>query len=224
MNLREYLDTMNKTCCQDDCDFKNKKEIEIAKIPPPNEIAAVLISQDPTVDWAYKCLKSEREENTRRKLLFASAIPLFSITKILIFMRRGNLAKDDDEKHLFDMIFQKTYWTHLHKCFTDKRGKESIKFKPKNAKKCADTWLEKELDLAISEGAKFVIALGDRVKSWVETWNRSKGLEVISLPHPSGQNNVIWYRSKKNKYKKTIRETEEQIRRLLKLSKEVEGY
>ena len=46
-----------------------------------------------------------------------------------------------------------------------------------------------------------------------------KGIEIINLPHPSGQNNRIWYRSKKDKYEKKIEETDREIRKLIELCK-----
>ena len=37
--------------------------------------------------------------------------------RVLQFM--GDRINDNDKQCLFDTTFQKVYWTHLHKCFTD---------------------------------------------------------------------------------------------------------
>ncbi|KPL03388.1 MAG: hypothetical protein AMJ73_07330 [candidate division Zixibacteria bacterium SM1_73] len=122
MTLIEYLNAVNKNRCPPDCEFKSKKDIEPALVPlPPDEILGIIVSRDPTVDWLYKYLKSENDENTRRKMLFASAIPLSLMTKVAIFMR-GDKNFKNKETRLFDAIFHKVYWTHLHKCFTDTRN------------------------------------------------------------------------------------------------------
>jgi hypothetical protein len=200
MTLREYFRTINKSNCPQNCEFKSK-DIEPALVPPPsNEILGVIVSRDPTVDWLYKYLKSENDVNTRRKMLFASAIPLSLMTKVAIFMR-GDKNFKNNEKCLFDVIFHKVYWTHLHKCFTDTKN---APFKRRNANKCADKWLQGELDLVINNKTKFIIALGNPVKKWVKKWKenegRDKNIKIINLPHPSGQNNRIWYGFKKDKY------------------------
>jgi hypothetical protein len=216
MTLREYLMTINKNDCPPDCEFKSKKNIGIAWVPPPsNKILGVIVSRDPTIDWLYSYLSSEDEENTRRKILFASAIPLSLMTKVAIFMR-GDRNFKNNEKCLFDVIFHKIYWTHLHKCFTETKN---APFKGGNATKCADEWLKGELDLVINNKTKFIIALGNHVQRWVKKWKENEGrdrnIKIINLPHPSGQNNRIWYCSKKDEYSELKRE----IRNLVKLCK-----
>lgn len=70
MTLREYLKTINKDCCPQNCKFiKYKEDIPIARIPPPsNEILGILISRDPTVKWMeeYK----DKKRNVKKNLLF----------------------------------------------------------------------------------------------------------------------------------------------------------
>jgi hypothetical protein len=220
MRSSEDLFTIDKKNCQK-CGLK-EREIEAILVPPPKEILGIIISRDPTVDWLYYNLNKEPDINCRRKMLFASAIPLDLMTKLLIFMRgmRGEIDEKDKER-LFDVIFQKVYWTHLHKCPTDSKDKES-KFTPTNAKECANTWLEKELNYAIGSKTKFIITLGDDVRKWIEKeWkgNENNDIELIHLPHPSGQNNPIWYRSTKDNYRRNIKETEDGIKRLMELCK-----
>jgi hypothetical protein len=213
MTLRKSFMTINKNNCPKDCEFKSKKDIEPALVPlPPGEILGIIVSRDPTVDWLYKYLKSEKDVNIRRKMLFASAIPLSLMTKVAIFMR-GDKNFKNNEKCLFDVIFHKVYWTHLHKCFTNTKN---APFKKGNANKCADKWLQGELDLVINKKTKFIIALGKHVRDWFDkNWNqkKNKGIKIINLPHPSGQNNRIWYGSNKDEYRKTKKE----IRKLVKL-------
>ena len=217
MELNDYLERIRKSNCPQDCDFTFKERIEIALVPPPDEIWGIVISQDPTVDWwlIYKYLKNENG-NTRRKMLFASAIPVSLFIKVLRFME-GDITKDIGRK-FFNVIIRKGYWTHLHKCFTDAKN---VPFKKGNAEKCANKWLEEELEYAIGNKTRFIIALGKPVQSWVQNWEegKNKGIEIINLPHPSGQNNPIWYRSQKDRYKERIEETERQIRRLVELCK-----
>ena len=192
MTLREYLRTIDKNNCPPACEFKSKNNIEIALVPPPsNEILGIVVSRDPTIRWShfYKYSENESREDTRRKMLFASAIPNSLFNKIIEFM--DNRIKDEDEKYLFDMLFQKVYWTHLHKCFTDESGERSIKFKNKNAIECSDKWLAEELNIAINDKTKFIIALGNNVQRWFEKQNisnKNRGLKIIKLPHPSGLN------------------------------------
>ncbi|MFB0544339.1 MAG: uracil-DNA glycosylase family protein, partial [Asgard group archaeon] len=133
--------------------------------------------------------------------------------------KRNDITPNIEGK-LFNVIFWKTYWTHMHKCFTNKFS-ENTKFKHGNAVKCADKWLEKELEYAISDKTRFIIALGNDVQTWFQNWRQreNKGIKIINLIHPSGQNNRIWYRSQKDKYKKKIGETEEEINNLIELCK-----
>lgn len=214
MNITEYLEALSKENCPNDCELKNNRKISIAKVPPTNEILGVIISRDPTVDWLYPYLMGETDDETRHKILFASAIPLLVITKILAFMR-GRIGANT-EKCLFDTLFHKTYWTHLHKCQTDASGNISTKFKAKNANLCADKWLGEELNFAINEGAKFIIPLGIDAQNWIRKWKTENEIDVdiLNLPHPSGQNNGIWYRSEKIN-KSIIAKTEEQINGLI---------
>ena len=197
MNLSQYLKTLNKTSCPDNCELKSKSEITPVTVPPPEEIVGIIVSRDPTVDWLHSHLKREEDEKIRHDVLFASAIPLSVITKVLIFMR-GRIDENTKEK-LFEVLFHKTYWTHLHKCQTDVNNKISTEFKSKNANKCADKWLTEELQAAITDDTRFIISLGADVRKRVQKWEKEngKGITLINLPHPSGQNNAIWYRAEK---------------------------
>lgn len=88
---------------------------------------------------------------------------------------RNKRVNEDEKKSLFDVIFHKMYWTHLHKCFTDASGKESKKFKKINAKLCANRWLEEELKYTIGKNKiKFIIALGKDVQNQVKQIQKKK--------------------------------------------------
>lgn len=221
MTLREYLQQLIKNNCPQDCKFKSKKDIEIALVPPPsNEILGILISRDPTVKWMkkYNDIKKEyKKESTIHTELFKTAIPKSLKNRIEKFMKEK--INENDKKSLFDIISQKVYWTHLHKCFTDASGEKSLKFEPKNAKLCANNWLEEELRIVINNNkTKFIIALGNDVQEWVKKWreeneDKCKSVEIIELLHTSGQNILIWNRTAVKK----IKETEEQVNKLVDL-------
>lgn len=222
MNLNQYIKTLNKNSCPEDCELKNNQNIALATVPAPEEIIGIIISRDPTVDWLYNHFKREDDENILHDVLFASAIPLSVITKVFTFMR-GQID-ENTEKCLFEMLFHKTYWTHLHKCQTDVTNSISTEFKAKNANRCADKWLAKELQFAITDETRFIISLGADVRKWVENWDKEnrKGIVLINLPHPSGQNNAIWYRSEKIG-KDRINNTEEKIHMLIDICTELSG-
>lgn len=222
MNLNQYLKTLNKNSCPDDCELKSNSKITPATVPSPGDIVGIIISRDPTVDWLYNHLKREDDENILHDVLFASAIPLSVITKIFTFMREK--IDENTERCLFEMLFHKTYWTHLHKCQTDVNNNISIKFKAKNANKCADQWLAKELQFAITDETRFIISLGADVQKWVQKWEKEngRGITLINLPHPSGQNNAIWYRSGKIRTDR-INKTEDEIYRLIDICTELYG-
>jgi hypothetical protein len=184
MNIKEYLETMKKDGCPNDCDFKKKGEIEISKVPPPDEVLGIIISRDPTTDW----FSDYRENQENRKTLFETAIPGQLIKRI----EKNEKFTKEDVSFLREFLDQYVYWTHLHKCFTDKSRKTSIEFKPKNANKCADNWLGEELNVAINDKTKFIIALGKNVQQWICEWRedycRNKDIKIFYLPHPSSAN------------------------------------
>lgn len=224
MSLKEYLKTIKKIKCPQKCKFKTKGG-KIAKVPPPKKILGVVISQDPTLRWwhLYKYFsENEPQEDIRRKILFASAIPILLIYRVLEFMKKP--ISNKDEKNLFNMIFRNVYWTHLHKCFTDASEKKSLKFNPKNAELCANKWLKEELNIAINDNIKFIIALGNDVQKWTCEWRedycKNKNIKIIYLPHPSPAN-VGRYLSWHPKEPKNREKIEEQINCLLKLCKTV---
>lgn len=217
MDLKGCLEKIDKSDCPDDCTFKYKREIKIALVPPPDEILGVIISRDPTTRWysTYTDIKKNYEEETVRTKLFETAIPNSLKNQIEFFMKESIDKNNLD--CLFDTLFQKVYWTHLHKCFTDASGKQSLKFNIETANQCADKWLKEELFYAIGNKTKFLIVLGKEAQSWVKKWKDKEGkdqnIKVINLLHPSGQNNRIWRRSAI----KEIEQTENAIREWIEL-------
>ena len=206
--LKEYLKTINKDKCPCSCEFQSKRDIEIALVPPPKEISGIIISRDPTTKWIKKYNEAmERTGAEQRKMLFDTAIPQQLVKQIGEF-------KGEKEKNLCkSFIYEKGYWTHLHKCFTDDKNK----FSCTNATRCADTWLTEELRIAIANNdIECIITLGNDVHEWIKGWKKinNRDIEVIKLPHPSGQNNRYWHRTKK--YEK-IKEMDEEIEKLMKL-------
>ena len=191
---------IDKNECPNDCSFKYR-ESRIVKIPPPNRIEGVIISRDPPNAWShfYEYASTIPQEETKRKVLFAGGIPLKLVDRIMRF-KEGNISSDK-KHHLFDWMFQRTYWTHFHKCFTDE-AQEDTKFKEKNGKNCANCWLKKELKINTKD--RIVVALGKHVEKWVKGMDEFKELKIIYLPHPSGQN-ASWYdREKYNDIKDSI--------------------
>lgn len=219
MTLKEYLKEINKDRCSEECDFKWRKDIEIALVPPPKEILGIIISCDPTTDWLEEYKEAKELPNDKRREKLFKAIPEKLIKRVTKFMN----MKTSDIDSLSNMINGRVYWTHLHKCFTDKRGKESIKFKNKNAQECADKWLAEELNNAINDKTKFIIALGNYVQKWICEWRedycKSKNMKIIYLPHPSPANvgrSSSWLPETKNREK-----IEKRINTLLNLCNEL---
>ncbi|MCK4403603.1 MAG: hypothetical protein KAW02_00810 [candidate division Zixibacteria bacterium] len=210
MDFKGYFNTINKNGCPSDCVLK--KNGKIALIPPPDEILGIMISRDPTVRWLPQY---EKYEGNREKLFETEAIPKLLIRRIAGFMK--NYLTENDKEGLYATISQKTYWTHLHKCFTGAPKKGFTEFKHANAIKCADQWLSGELDHIINDKPKFILALGKDVEDWVKGWRekRKTEIEIINLLHPSPQNNLIWTR----KAKEIIKKTEESIWELMKYAR-----
>ncbi len=190
MNLQEYLKSMVKDNCPPNCRL-SREGVEIARVPPPNEILGIIISRDPPISWwhFYRFAMAENQEDTARKMLYASAIPGLLMDRIWAFM--GERINWSDLESLYNIVFKKVYWTHLHKCFTDKSQEKTV-FKPRDATICANQWLKEELLLVITEGAQFILTLGREAQNWIEKWQKeakeSEKVKVIKLPHPSGLN------------------------------------
>ncbi|WAI01797.1 uracil-DNA glycosylase family protein [Methanogenium organophilum] len=188
--------------CPDTCECKELIDIPTVWVPPPQKhpFAGIIISRDPTTAFIpYYTEAQSKDLSLWREHLFATnAIPQWTFQRISEFNRKymdGALSEGELE------TFRKTlchsvYWTHLHKCCTDKRGEDSLKFKWKNAFCCADRWLKSEIELAGREDVRFIIALGKDVKRWFEKKGDDlpvgQGIRVYHLPHPSRANMGSW--------------------------------
>jgi uracil-DNA glycosylase len=183
-------------------------------IPTPPKTNIVLISRDPTTDFMgiYDYAR-HLDEDQRRLALFSSGIPQQLVVQIGRFLRKKR-AKERaewlEETKTCYRLFQVAYWTHLHKCPTG-NGK-------KFGKRCADTYLQAEIQNALSDGAATLVTLGRHAKEWIDKHESlTKDVEVISLPHPSPQNNRIWYRRGRTEAeRKRKRNVESEIRKLAK--------
>lgn len=221
MTLEGYTQKIDRSNCPK-CEFRNRTDLPIVMIPPPSKIKLVIISRDPTIGFKPIYAYSQKyEQEDQRRMLFLSAIPINLINKIIVFMEKKyeKAFNKDNKKFLFDTVINNAYWTHLHKCPTDF---ENNPFKNMRRKKnreksmiCANKWLENEIEKAIDEGAQAIIALGKDVQNWIIQQNKYKKWKdkIIKLPHPSGRNDDLWYRSPKTK--KKIEECEDNIINLL---------
>ncbi|CAJ37584.1 uracil-DNA glycosylase family protein [Methanocella arvoryzae] len=133
----------------------------------------------------------------------AKAPPQWIIGQLVAFNRKYLESKYTAEiGHLKEIMENNVYWTHLHKCCTDKQAKKAPCHKTKNAMLCADQWLRQELSDAIGLGAKFIICVGNDAKAWVSEWEKgsgTRGVRVFYLPHPSGAANGAWNPKDKEK-------------------------
>jgi len=207
MNLNKYVQSIDKSQCKR-CKFYTNEELKsrpIIIIPPPNKPQIMLISRDPTIDFlsVYKYADG-CGLNEKRRILFAAGIPQSLIVQIRRFLKRENNKKkklwnklEQKLENLYN-IFEVAYWTHLHKCPTDEKNKLT--------KKCADKWLENEIEIAKKNKIQILICLGRDVEDWVNknVGRKIKGIRRIHLPHPSGANNGKWY-TQIDKDKKNIK-------------------
>jgi len=200
MSLDKYVRSINKEKCED-CKFNNKqlKPRPIIIIPPPDTPKIMLISRDPTVDFIpiYEYSKRYSSDEMRR-MLFSAAIPHNLIVQITKFCRREKEGLKESMKNLFK-IFEVAYWTHLHKCPTDKENKFTTA--------CANKWLRKEINEAKEEGIQTMVCLGKDVERWASKNIFTENIKIINLPHPS-RRNPIWYtrdNNKKMEIKKSIK-------------------
>lgn len=123
-------------------------------------------------------------------MLYTSAIPNMLCSRIRQFAKGSGVEREWNR--LYTMIYEKTYWTHLNKCYTV-AGDPVYRFEAGRAAQCAQSWLRTELELAVKEGAKFIIVLGRDAQSWVQQHVSEEVRNmVIPLIHPSGQNAAVW--------------------------------
>jgi|SRR5271157_326543 len=203
MQFIDYIldspNVLTKSSCSKDCQFKDNHQIPIVGIPTINSIQGVIISRDPTTAFIepYLLARLISQEDWHHKLMTADAPPQWVIKQIETFNQK---YLEEDYKanigQLKKLMENNIYWTHLHKCCTDKSAKEAPSFNAKNARLCANKWLDKELKEAIDAGAEFIICVGNDARSWLQEWesgqDKTKIIPIFYLPHPSGAANGAW--------------------------------
>lgn len=194
---------MNKSnACPDECEFKRLSAIPAVWVPPPqnNPFIGMIISRDPTTAFIpyYNDAKSKSFFSWKEDLFNSNAIPDWIYGRIEYFNRKylENYLSNDELVNFRKVLFQSVYWTHLHKCCTDKLGEVSPKFNQKNAGYCADRWLYSEIESAASDNIRFIITLGKDVERWFEKKGNNvldnKNIHLYHLPHPSRANMASW--------------------------------
>jgi hypothetical protein len=206
MSFDDYFKTvskMNKSdSCPDECEFKRLSDIPAVWVHPPqnNPFIGIIISRDPTTAFIpyYNDAKSKDLSLWREDLFNSNAIPDWIYGRIEYFNRKymENSLSNDELLNFKKILFNSVYWTHLHKCCTDKPGEASLKFSGKNAGYCADRWLKKEIESAANENIRFIITLGKDVENWfLKNGNiipEDKNIHLYHLPHPSGAAMGAW--------------------------------
>ena len=190
-----------KYVCPDECKFKDRKDNPIVGVPlpqMPHELTGVLISRDPTTAFIKPYLKVRGAKDAsewRKALITTNAPPQWIVSQIATFDRKYMEGRHAHEiERLREVITNNVYWTHLHKCCTDKTEKEADSFSYKNARLCADQWLGEEISDAIRLNAKFILCLGRDVESFMREWDApEKGrIKILYLPHPARTANGAW--------------------------------
>jgi len=210
-----------KDSCPDGCGLKSMSTAPAVWVPPPqrHRFAGIIISRDPTTAFIpfYNEAKEMDLSKWRDHLFATDAIPRWVCDKVEKFSREhmADPLSDEELEKFRDTLYNSVYWTHLHKCCTDKQKKESLNFRWKNARYCADRWLKSEIEAALREDIRFIITLGKDVERWFEETGNNilscRNISVYHLPHPSGANNGSWF--SKDEKKKGI--LEEKIRNIV---------
>lgn len=213
MQFIDYLSNSehiyNKSNCPKDCGFQSNKKIPIVGIAPPQapeKILGMIISRDPTTRFInnYLSARSETSYLWNKTLMNVQAPPQWLINKIKTFNDKYMDGKHTDDTTIFEKILVNNfYWTHLHKCCTDKNEKDfdALMFKSSNGTLCANTWLLNEITDAKNSGARIMICLGKDVEAFIQPLKSTisgQGYEIFYLPHPSSANNGKWYPKEAN--------------------------
>lgn len=171
-----------------------------AIVPPPDDIEALLVSSDPTTGWlsTYLYVTHHFDELTRRRMLYASAIPKMLVARISEFLSWDLTDETDQERctTLNSFIYEKTYWTHRHKCHTNSAD-DTYRFKKGIARMCAATWLKDEI--ADCGSIKLIVALSGPNKDWFKDYRISEEIKIARVYHTSPRNRHIWYGEEKAK-------------------------
>ncbi len=210
-----------KDSCPDECEFKDMLEIPAVWVPPPqkHQFIGIIISRDPTTAFIpfYNEAKEMDFRKWREHLFATNAIPRWVCKKVEKFSSEYMAVplSNEELENFRKTLYNSVYWTHLHKCCTDKHKEQSLNFRWKNALYCSDRWLKPEIESALREDIRFIITLGKDVERWFDDTGyeilSGRNITVYNLPHPSGANNGSWF-SKDKKKRKVL---EEKIRELV---------
>jgi len=154
---------------------------------PSDDIRGCIISRDPTSAFI----------NPRKKPIITRGNFNFSKGKVppkWLYERiqsfRGFPPDSVEAKKLSTFFDLNCYWTHFHKCPTDKQGKGYPRFSYPNGKICADRWFEFECtENKLND--KILILLGRDVERYFQERPDHpllKSEHVFFLPHPSTAN------------------------------------
>ena len=219
--FEECKDMKKSFSCPEECGLRDLSKIPAVWVPPPQNhpFAGMIISRDPTTAFIpyYNDAEAMPLPQWRERLFHCNAIPDWTFDKIERFSGKCmEVPLSPEELENFrNTLFSSVYWTHLHKCCTDKRKEESLNFRRKNARLCADRWLESEIEYASREGIGFIITLGRDVERWFDRTGNEilswSAIKVYHLPHPSAANNGSWFPKDERKRKAL----EEKIRDLV---------
>ena len=204
MRFEDYFlgaqNVFQKDRCPDRCPLKAYNRMPIVGIPLPQwprKLFGVLVSRDPATAFIplYLAARECLIDDWRHTLMFADAPPQWLIGQIATFDRKhmGGVHALEIPR-LRDIMLEDVYWTHLHKCCTDKKGKEAPPFNYSNAELCGNQWLKRELTDAIALRARFVLCLGSDVERFVSAWDspEKERIKILYLPHPSGAAVGAW--------------------------------
>lgn len=206
MDFYEYFERCKATdkgkVCPDRCELKDFPAVPPVWIPPPQKrdrFVGLIISRDPTTAFlpAYHAAMTMSASSGRAHLFHSDAIPRWIVDRIAVFNQKfmQNSFSEEELTNFRTVLFEGVYWTHLHKCCTDKRGEKSLRFKRRNARRCADLWLRSEIEQVSQEDIEFIITLGKDVERWFENSPLilPSTIRVYHLPHPSRVNMASWY-------------------------------
>jgi hypothetical protein len=157
--------------CPDLCELKDFPAIPPIWIPPPQKrdrFVGLIISRDPTTAFipAYCAARAMSASSGRAYLFHSDAIPRWIFDQIAVFNQKFMQTSFSEEElmNFRTVLFEGVYWTHLHKCCTDKRREKSLRFKRRNARCCADFWLCSEIEQVSHEKLEFILTLGKDVE------------------------------------------------------------